>query len=194
MPNQSDYDRHYREHQEIWDYLPTLQITQNEDGFLERMNFVVCNVKGDVLDAGCNDGTFIEAVRMNGHRTVGIDIIPSNIKKAKMLYPDNEFLVMDIEKLKFADESFDTVVLTETIEHLIDPGKALREIKRVLKDEGTFLCTTTYIEDEPTHYQDFEDMGDFLKLIEGHFSIEMVSIGYAGCYQLIASNKKIRRC
>jgi ubiquinone/menaquinone biosynthesis C-methylase UbiE len=194
MSNETDYDYHFEEHREIWERLPTLHSTQNEDGYSERKSFIVSNVKGNVLDAGTNDGTFIEAVRRKGHRTVGIDIVPSNIAKAKRLYPENEFHVMDTECLKFEDESFDTVVLTETIEHLVNPDKALQEVQRVLRKDGTFLCTTTYIKDEPTHYQCYEDLGVFLELIERYFHIETVNIGYAGCYQVIGGNHRSKRC
>lgn len=47
------------------------------------------------------------------------------------------------EPFPYADGEFDVVVFAEIIEHLLsDPCKVLREIKRVLKPEGTLIVTT----------------------------------------------------
>jgi len=190
-----DYERHFREHDRYWKVMPTLYhqlyVWPAAEGFLARMNWIVENARGATLDCGCNDGTYIEAVRLRGHKTVGIDIIPINIERARILYPDNEFHIMDVEDLKFQDESFDTVVFTETIEHLVDPKKALREVHRVMRRGGRLLCTTTYIQNEPTHYQDFHDREVLVNLLEQLFAIDSLSVGHAGIIQVIGSRKEL---
>jgi len=190
-----DYERHFREHERYWTVMPTLYhslyVWPMAEGFIARRDWIVENAIGDVLDCGCNDGTYIEAVRLKGHKTVGVDLIALNIERAHILYPNNEFYIMDVEDLKFKDESFDTVVFTETIEHLVDPRKALREICRVLRRGGCLLCTTTYIPNEPTHYQDFHDKEVLLKLLSDFFTVMDVSIGIAGCIQVIALKRDV---
>jgi len=191
----ADYERHLREHDRYWKVMPTLYhqlyVWPSAEGFLERRDWIVKNAIGSVLDCGCNDGTYIEAVRLKGHKTIGVDIIPINIERAHILYPLNEFYVMDVEDLKFPGESFDTVVMTETLEHLVDPRKALREASRVLYRNGRLLTTTTFIPGEPTHYQNFSDKSVFTKLIEEFFVVESVAIGIAGCIQVIASKREV---
>lgn len=49
--------------------------------------------------------------------------------------------VADIQNLEHADATFDTVVSCETIEHVPDPRRALRELARVLKPGGRLLLT-----------------------------------------------------
>jgi SAM-dependent methyltransferase len=190
-----DYERHYTEHDRYWKTMPTLYHTlyvfPAAEGFIARRDWIVENAKGDVLDCGCNDGTYIETVRLRGHRTVGVDLIPINIERARILYPSNFFYIMDIEDLKFPDGSFDTVIFTETIEHMVDPRKGLREIHRVLRKDGRLLCTTTYIPNEPTHYQDFSDKEVFLKLLEEFFVIGIASIGHAGCIMVTATKREL---
>jgi SAM-dependent methyltransferase len=44
--------------------------------------------------------------------------------------------------LPFAGECFDVVVMSEVIEHLVDPDLALREARRVLAPGGTLLLST----------------------------------------------------
>ena len=51
--------------------------------------------------------------------------------------------VADIQKLEqFQDAEFDTVTSTETIEHVIDPPLAVRQLARVLKPGGRLFLTT----------------------------------------------------
>ena len=54
-----------------------------------------------------------------------------------------EHFNVENDKFPYADESFDVVIFAEIIEHLLnDPCKVLREIKRVLKPNGTMILTT----------------------------------------------------
>ena len=44
----------------------------------------------------------------------------------------------------FPDRSFDIVVMSETLEHMLDLPSVLAEVRRILKDDGTFLITVPY--------------------------------------------------
>lgn len=45
------------------------------------------------------------------------------------------------ERLPFDDGTFEYVVMTEVIEHLVRPWEAMREIRRILKPGGKFLLS-----------------------------------------------------
>jgi ubiquinone/menaquinone biosynthesis C-methylase UbiE len=51
-------------------------------------------------------------------------------------------IAADVQQIPFADESFDYVVSSEVIEHVIEPEKAIHEMCRVLK-RGGYLALTT---------------------------------------------------
>ena len=54
--------------------------------------------------------------------------------------------VGDIQSIAHKTGSFDTVISCETVEHLPDPARALRELARVLKPGGRlFLTTPNYL-------------------------------------------------
>ncbi len=101
-----------------------------------------------VLDIGCGTGRHAGALYV--HEKVIIvagDTQTDDLQKARerMAYHDRLkthkggkwFLgVMDISRLPFADESFDTVICSEVLEHVSQPSNALTELNRVLKKDG----------------------------------------------------------
>lgn len=88
---------------------------------------------GNVLDVGCGEGyTLNRLVRAGiGNCLVGIDVSETAIILGKKLFPDLTLIQGDIYNLPFDDNLFDTVICTEVLEHLREPQKAIRELKRV---------------------------------------------------------------
>lgn len=68
----------------------------------------------------------------------------------------------DLLALPFPDEAFDGVVLTEVLEHCIDPRAALAEVFRVLKPGGLLLVTSPFM--WPDHRT--EDYRDYWRFTE----------------------------
>lgn len=85
--------------------------------------------KISVLDAGAGD-CFVKPW-FKGHEYVGIDIAD---------FGSN--LLGNVENLAFKDNSFDFVLCLEVLEHVLNPGRALLEMRRVLKDEGFAVFST----------------------------------------------------
>ena len=52
------------------------------------------------------------------------------------------FLKMPADDLDFADNSFDSILCVEVLEHLDDANEAIREIARVLKPKGKAVIAT----------------------------------------------------
>jgi SAM-dependent methyltransferase len=87
---------------------------------------------GDVLDVGCGPQPWPAYfdVHADGTRFVGVD--PLVGERAG----DYERFRALAEHLPFADGSFDTVLFAGTLDHFVDPGAALAEAVRVLRDGG----------------------------------------------------------
>jgi len=64
----------------------------------------------------------------------GIDLVLSSLQKGKETIPRS--LQADAKKLPFSDNSFDSVVSTDVLEHIPDATSVVREIRRVLKPGG----------------------------------------------------------
>lgn len=94
-----------------------------------------------ILEVGCAAGHVSEALRLlyPTARVTGIDVYASAVSEAKKRYPHITFRVADAHKLPFPDHTFDLVVCSETIEHVVDPAKVISEMKRVTSKNGHIL-------------------------------------------------------
>ncbi|KAI4166891.1 MAG: hypothetical protein LQ343_007656 [Gyalolechia ehrenbergii] len=97
-----------------------------------------------LLDIGCGPGTITSGFCSHlphGHVT-GVDLGDSVIEHARSLhspseYPNLKFSAGNIlEGLSYADNTFDVVYFHQTILHLPDPIKGIREARRLLKPGG----------------------------------------------------------
>lgn len=55
---------------------------------------------------------------------------------------NTEYRTADIQELPFEDKSFDILIANAMLYHVPDIQKGLREVRRVLKDDGVFYCST----------------------------------------------------
>ncbi len=96
---------------------------------------------GTILDIGCADGVFTKVIldKAKAEKVIGIDILKSSIDWAKKHWKKNKkmkFEIGDAHDLKFDDKSFDAVFALEVLEHVFEPMKVLKGIKRVLTKDG----------------------------------------------------------
>jgi ubiquinone/menaquinone biosynthesis C-methylase UbiE len=93
------------------------------------------------LDVGSASGYFISQVskKFPDKKYYGVDVYQKAVDYGKKIYPNIDFRLANADKLPFKDNMFDTVLFYETIEHVEDPEKCLKEIKRVLKKDGNLI-------------------------------------------------------
>ncbi len=94
---------------------------------------------GKLLDIGCAHGKFIEVIsnyQDNKFSLFGIDISKYSIKIAEKIVPNAKLKVRSVEKTGFKNKEFDVVTLLDVIEHVHKLDKSLKEVKRLLKDDG----------------------------------------------------------
>ncbi|MBX4205638.1 class I SAM-dependent methyltransferase [Candidatus Microgenomates bacterium] len=94
-----------------------------------------------ILDDGCASGRMANEISkvFPKAKVTAIDVYKKSIKYGSKKYPHIKFVQADAHKLPFRSNSFDLVTCYEVIEHLVDPGKALMEMKRVMKKNGRTL-------------------------------------------------------
>ncbi|MGB9736310.1 MAG: class I SAM-dependent methyltransferase [bacterium] len=84
----------------------------------------------NILDVGCATGGYCIELKKSGYNCIGVDINKEYVRIARK-NGINVCLIKD--EFPFKDNSFDTVLLFEIIEHLEEPGRLLKEAKRVAK-------------------------------------------------------------
>ncbi|MGH8107431.1 MAG: class I SAM-dependent methyltransferase [Arenimonas sp.] len=92
-----------------------------------------------VLDVACGVGEWLLACRERGAVPSGIDLSENAILACKKTFPEGEFHCMPAESLPFVDNRFDAVTCLGSLEHFIEPQKALAEMRRVAKADAVFL-------------------------------------------------------
>ncbi len=100
-------------------------------------------VNGDLLEVGCGEGRGIDWLLPKIKSYSAIDKIAPVIEKLKTKYPAGKFYSGNIPPLAaFTDNSFDSIVSFQVIEHIEDDSLFLKEIHRVLKPGGVAYLTT----------------------------------------------------
>lgn len=82
---------------------------------------VTKKTKGKVLDIGCGNGHLLLSLKQKSCKVYGVETNPKSVKICKEL--GLEVFYGTIEKTKFSDEFFDTVIMSQVIEHLPHPKK-----------------------------------------------------------------------
>lgn len=86
-----------------------------------------------ILDVGSGEGFTLKRLQENhiGKKLEGVEYSNEAIRIGKKLFPDIVIKKGTIYELSYKDNSFDTVICTEVLEHLEDPRAALKELARV---------------------------------------------------------------
>ena len=97
--------------------------------------------KSAILDLGCHGGTLTNHIAgFTKSKVCGVDISENAIKYARGRYPNIEFKVADLNNgIPYPDKTFDLVTCFDVLEHVVNPSALLKEIKRVLKNNGSFI-------------------------------------------------------
>jgi SAM-dependent methyltransferase len=106
-------------------------------------------IKGYVLDVGCGIKPYREIIEKTSTMYIGLE------------YSDTLHGLSQVDvigsavELPFADETFDSIVSFQVMEHVSEPVKFLSEIRRVLKKKGYALITTPFMWMEHEQPRDF---------------------------------------
>jgi ubiquinone/menaquinone biosynthesis C-methylase UbiE len=111
---------------------------------LSQLRFVSSLGRTDAaLDLGCGEGLLTTAL-LDAKVVVGADVSPVALRRARGRLPAAVDLVelTPGEALPFADNEFELVLCSETLEHVQDVQGLLSEVRRVLRPGGRLAVTT----------------------------------------------------
>jgi SAM-dependent methyltransferase len=99
---------------------------------------------GRLLEIGCSSGYLTRHFLGRAESMFGLDINPAALASARRRHPHLRVVCGDVERLPFADGSFDVIVMLEVIEHTRSDAAAVAEIRRVLTVGGTLILSTPH--------------------------------------------------
>lgn len=94
---------------------------------------------GVMLDVGCGDKPYQKAFEPFVTQHLGIEYSPDSAYRGCRADAFG-----DAMRMPFGDNSIDTVLCTEVLEHLPDPKQAIDEFARVLKPNGVVITTAPF--------------------------------------------------
>lgn len=107
-------------------------------------------IKGEVLDVGCGKKPH-EDLFLLASKYVGLDTNNSGHNHKN----EDIDILYNGKKFPFEDETFDSIVSFQVLEHVEDETLFLQEIKRVLKRNGTLMLTIPFMWEEHEVPYDF---------------------------------------
>jgi SAM-dependent methyltransferase len=122
---------------------------------LDRMRIAPAD---NILDVGCGAGWLVPllAEQVPEGRVVGMDISDEMIRRARRNYAELDsalFVVGEAEDIPWDANFFTRVISVESAYYWPDPRRALLEIFRVLRDEGSAWLLLNYYRGNPHAHQ-----------------------------------------
>jgi 2-polyprenyl-3-methyl-5-hydroxy-6-metoxy-1,4-benzoquinol methylase len=164
----------------------------------KRIHWICQQVKGtNVLDVGCSQGILPLLLGREGKSVLGLDISQKAIDFAKnALVEEAEDVRHNVSYLRanfmlhdFGTDRFETIIIAEVLEHLVNPQDFINKAKTLLVENGTLIVTVPFgindfIDHKHTYYltEMHEMLGSVLHVTD--VSILGKWIGF------IASNKQ----
>ena len=145
-----NYIDHYQKDAVDFDYF---QVRESGTEHSEKRvrEYIISHLPGKskkILDVGCGKAWVAELCCPKNIEVVSMDIALTNVVKALEKYPfdNHSAVVADVFTLPFNENSFDCIIASEIIEHVVYPDIFIKNLMRILKPGGVIIVTTPYKE------------------------------------------------
>lgn len=139
--------------------------------------------KQRILDAGCSWGALLFELSRSGglesFELIGVDLSVGALRDARRVARSLRTgafhaLAADIRFLPFAENSFDSVICADVLEHIENDRSAIRDLRRTLRSDGRLILTVPNAE-QKTAWVSTSNMELFNHVREG-YSFEVLRL------------------
>lgn len=119
-----------------------------------------------ILEIGCGTGVTAEYARKSNkvERYVGIELIESAARKAEAHVDSIHVCNVEYFDLSSLHSTFDVVIMSEVLEHLVDPWRVLRSLREIVTPDAWVFASSPVI----SHYS------TILMLLRGRWDLTEV--------------------
>jgi SAM-dependent methyltransferase len=135
------------------------------------ISFAAPQAHGVLLDIGCGKKPYQSVFEPFVEKHLGIEYSPESVYRG---HQANIF--GDAMKLPLADESIDTILCTEVLEHLPNPETAISEFARVLRPNGIIITTAPFCFPVHDKWDFFRYSPDGLAVIMRRYGLEVLTV------------------
>ena len=140
------------------------------------------HARGDLLDVGCGRVPLYGTYRDRVTSVTTVDW-PSSVHGSEHI----DFFFDLAERWKLDDGSYDTVLATDVMEHVPEPGQFVHEMARVLRSDGVAIVGTPFmywLHEVPNDYQRLTEHQ--LRRLGGQNGLETVELrAYGGAPEIV---------
>ncbi len=157
--------------EENLDRLNTTDISADNLNYLHYVSYhaalftaIANNTTGELLDIGCGNKPYKHKLEPLVTKYVGCDIVQSSERCVDVVSPANN--------IPLDSETFDTVLSTQTIEHVEDHQGLVNEAYRLLRSGGKFILSG------PLYWPLHEEPYDFFRFTRYGFEYVLKKAGF----------------
>ncbi len=94
-----------------------------------------------IVDIGCGPAKLFDCIdkEFNNVKYYGYDYSEEALKLAKTIFPKAEYQIYDI--YENSEKTFDCIICTEVLEHLLYPHTALKNLAKMMTDNSVMIIT-----------------------------------------------------
>ncbi|MFO1144344.1 MAG: class I SAM-dependent methyltransferase [Amaricoccus sp.] len=122
--------------------------------YREALRAFVGPGSGPALEVGCGEGRVSRLLRELGYRVTATDVSPALIDAARGADSADDYHLAPATSLPFADGSFDIAVAYNVLMDVEDVPGVVRELRRVLRADGTLVVSIVHPLADLVHLDD----------------------------------------
>lgn len=129
---------------EYFEYIKKAYTKVDVDKYYSRYFVVDIEKNSCILDIGCGIGLFLQKLNttIDNALMVGIDVNTYALNYTHKIVPSAHLIRAVADKLPFLKKKFNAIFALDLIEHLENPSEFLKEVHRVLSDNGGLTLST----------------------------------------------------
>ena len=172
---------------EVAEYSKMDEVEKNHWWFVAKRRYLAAMLarftpsatRPTILDIGCGTGAIMEFVASLGYKVEGIDLTEEALRHCRE--KNLSVKLGRAEQIPYPDNSFDIIIASDVLEHVLDDAAAVREVGRVLRPGGRFIATVPAHQalfsyhDKALHHVRRYGKKQFARTLGAHLTLEYIS-------------------